>query len=141
MTALKKKILKWLLLSILVIGTTGGIVAYKMWNKPHRNVEATTAIAVTATKLTTEYETNEPEANIDYLDKVLEVTGEINEISKNQKGEAVITLKGTDMGGVICTLESAMPAVTKTGATVVVRGICTGYLTDVVLVRCIIETK
>jgi tRNA_anti-like len=141
MALLKKKILKWVLLSIIVIGTTGGIVAYKMWNKPHRNVEEAKAIKVTATQLAVAYESNEPEANSDYLDKVIEVTGEINEISKNQKGETVITLKGTDMGGVICTLESAMPATTKTGATVVVRGICTGYLTDVVLVRCIVETK
>jgi tRNA_anti-like len=141
MALLKKKILKWILLSIIVVGTTGGIVAYKMWTKPHRNVEETKAITVAATKLTTEYEANEPEANSEYLDKVLEVTGEINEISKNQKGETVITLKGTDMGGIICTLEGATPAETKPGATVVVRGICTGYLTDVVLVRCIIETK
>jgi tRNA_anti-like len=141
MAVLKKKILKWILLSIIVIGTTGGIVAYKMWTKPHRNVEETRALTVTATKLATAYESNEPEANSDYLDKVLAVIGEINEISKNQKGQTVITLKGTDMGGIICTLESAMPATTKTGATVVVRGICTGYLTDVVLVRCIVESK
>jgi tRNA_anti-like len=141
MAILKKKILKWILLSILVIGTTGGIVAYKMWTKPHRNVEEAAALSVAATKLATEYENNEPQANSDYLDKVLEVTGEISKISKNQKGEPVITLKGTDMGGIICTLESAMPATTKTGATVVVRGICTGYLSDVVLVRCVLKTK
>lgn len=141
MAVSRSKILKWLLLSIVVIGTTGGIVAYKMWTKPHRNVAETKALAVTATQLAAAYENNEPEANSDYLDKVLEVTGEINEISKNQKGETVITLKGTDMGGVICTLEGAMPAILKTGVTVVVRGICTGYLTDVVLVRCIVETR
>jgi hypothetical protein len=141
MTVLKKKILKWVLLSIVVIGTTGGIVAYKMWTKPHRNVEEIKAITVVATKLATDYENNEPEANSDYLDKVLEVTGVINEISKNQKGETVITLKGTGMGGIICTLEGATPAKTKPGATVVLRGICTGYLTDVVLVRCVVENK
>jgi tRNA_anti-like len=141
MTVLKKKILKWVLLSIVVIGTTGGIVAYKMWTKPHRNVEEIKAITVVATKLATDYENNEPEANSDYLDKVLEVTGVINEISKNQKGETVITLKGTGMGGIICTLEGATPAETKPGATVVLRGICTGYLTDVVLVRCVVENK
>ncbi len=72
---------------------------------------------------------------------VLEVTGIINEMSKNQKGETVITLKGTDMGGIICTLESAIQAATKVGATVVIKGICTGYLTDVVLVRCVVENK
>jgi tRNA_anti-like len=141
MAVSRKKILKWFLLSILIIGTTGGIVAYKMWTKPHRNVTKTKALAVAATQLAAAYENNEPGANSNYLDKVLEVTGEINEISKNQKGETVITLKGTDMSGIICTLEGATPAITKTGATVVIRGICTGYLTDVVLVRCIVEAK
>ncbi len=141
MTANKKKILKWTLLSLLVLMIAGGLVSYKMWTKPHRNVEAAKAITVAATELTTAYENNEPDANSKYLDKVLEVTGEINEISKNQKGETVITFKGTDMGGVISTLEGVVPAEIKTGASATVKGICTGYLTDVVLVRCVVESK
>ncbi len=82
MTALKKKIFKWALFSTLLIGTTSGIVAYKMWTKPHRNVEEAKGIAVAAIKLAADYENNEPEANKDYLDKVLEGASQI--VAANQ---------------------------------------------------------
>lgn len=65
----------------------------------------------------------------------------VAETAKNQKGETVITLKGTDMGGVICTLEGKEMEELKKGSIVNLQGICTGYLTDVVLVRCYISEK
>ena len=135
----KKRIIKFILASVLIIIIAGGFVGYKMWTKPHRNVAAIKAITVTAAQLATAYESNEPAANTSYLDKVLEVTGTIHDISKNQKGETVITLNGSDMSGIICTLEGTAPASAKTGASVSIKGICTGYLTDVVVVRCIVQ--
>ncbi len=141
MTTQKKSTIKWILVTLLAIITTGAVVGYKMYNKPHRSVEEAKAITVAAIQLATQYETNEPEANSDYLDKVLEVSGEINEITKNQNGEPVITLKGTDVSGVTGTIENAKPEEIKPGATVVLKGICTGYLTDVVLVRRVLKNK
>jgi hypothetical protein len=141
MTANKKRILKWSLLFVLIIIVTGGFIGYKMYNKPHRNVEAAKGIAIAATQLITAYENNEADANSKYLDKVLEVTGEITEVSKNQKAETVITLKGTDMGGIICTLEGTAVTEAKPGTSVTIKGICTGYLTDVVLVRSVVQAK
>ena len=137
----KKRVLKITLLLFLVITITGGFVGYKMWTKPHRNVEAATALTTTATTIATAYESNEATANTQYLDKVIAVSGEIATIANNQKGETVITLKGSDMSGVICTLEGAAPSAIKAGEAVVIKGICTGYLTDVVLVRCIVQAK
>ncbi|MBK7306257.1 MAG: hypothetical protein IPI88_03970 [Chitinophagaceae bacterium] len=94
-----------MLLSVLVILATGGVVGYKMYTKPHRSVAKAKTIQISATDLVLAYEKNEAGANSLYLDKVLEVKGEVNEVSKNQKGETVITLKGSDMSGLICTLE------------------------------------
>lgn len=136
MSFFKKKIFKWAALSILIIGLTGAVVVYKMYNKPHRSVLDAKAIALNAADLTAQYEADENKANGQYLDKVLSVSGEITDISKNQKGETVITLKGTDMGGVICTLEGKESQDIKKGSSIKLQGICTGYLTDVVLVRC-----
>jgi hypothetical protein len=137
----RKKIITWGLLSVLLIIITAGFVGYKMYTKPHRNVEKVTAVNISAVELAEAYESNEAEANAKYLDKVLEVKGEINEVSKNQKGEPVITLKGTDMSGLICTLEGAPASEIKTNSSVTIKGICTGFLTDVVLVRCIFQSK
>lgn len=137
----KKKIFKTILLSILVITVTAGFVGYKMWTKPHRNVASASATAIAAVKIAADYESNETTANAQYLDKILEVSGEVISISTNQKGETVITLKGTEMSGIFCTLEGAASTGIKTGAIITIKGICTGYLTDVVLVRCLVQAK
>jgi proteasome assembly chaperone (PAC2) family protein len=141
MTANKKRLLKWLLLFVLILVITGGFIGYKMYNKPHRNVEAAKGIEVASTQLIADYESNETGANGKYLDKVIAVTGEVSEVAKNQKAETVITLKGTDMGGIICTIEGASGLDISAGKTVTIKGICTGYLTDVVLVRAIVQAK
>lgn len=141
MTIFKKKIVKWGLLSILLILATAGVVGYKMYTKPHRNVEEAKAVNAQAEKLVAAYESDEALANGQYLDKVLEVSGEVTEISKNQKNESVIVLKGTDMGTVRCTLSGEVSPGTRTGVQAVIKGICTGYLTDVIMVRCILEQK
>lgn len=141
MAASKKNKLIWIFLSILAILITGGFVGYRIYTKPHRNVEHTKSLAVAAIKLVTAYEANEPVANSQYLDKVLEVEGEIIEIVKNQKGETVIVLKGTELGTVRCTVEGTHPTGIVTGEKVVLKGICTGYLTDVILIRCILQNK
>lgn len=141
MTVIKKRRLTWLLLSVLALLFTVGIAGYKMYTKPHRNIEATKAISVSSIQLATDYENDELRSNSLYLDKVLDVTGEITEISKNQKGETIIALKGTGMSTVRCTLEGVVPPEIKSGGSAMLKGICTGYLTDVVLVRCIVYNK
>lgn len=137
----KKQIFKWIATSLSVAVITAGIIGFKMYTKPHRNVEASKALPVSAIELVKNYEENETEANSKYLDKILEVEGEVAGVSKNQKGEAVITLKGTDMSSLICTLDSKVTADIMPNTQVVVKGICTGYLTDVVLVRSLIQDK
>jgi tRNA_anti-like len=141
MSIFKKKLFKWVVLPVLVIGITGSIVAYKMYNKPHRSVADASAIAITADEIVSLYETDENKANGLYLDKVLNISGEVTAVAKNQKDETVITLKGSDMGGVICTLEGKETATVQKGSAVKLQGICTGYLTDVVLVRCYLSNN
>jgi len=141
MSILKSKVFKWGLLSALIIMVTGSFVGYKMYTKPHRDVQHIKAMAVAATKLVADYEANEAHADSTYLDKVLEVAGEITEITKNQKGETVIALDGTGIGTVRCTLEDSVRHDIKTGVSVIIRGICTGYLTDVIMVRGLFQGK
>jgi tRNA_anti-like len=137
----KKKLIIRVLFSALIILVTGGIVGYKMYTKPHRNVETVKSITVAAAQLATDFENDETRSNSLYLDKVLEVSGEVNEITKNQKGETLIVLKGTGMSTVRCTLEEDAPPEIKSGSIASFKGICTGYLTDVVMVRCRIQNK
>lgn len=106
-----------------------------IWNKPKQDVKDAKAIPVLATAIFSEYSTNEKTANAKYIDQIVEVKGEVNNVSKNAEGKTVVLLKTDDlMFGVNCTMEEDVQI--QTGEQVSIKGICTGYLTDVVLIRC-----
>jgi hypothetical protein len=141
MTSVKRKRIKLVLIFLFGIVLMSGFVGYKMYTKPHRNVAEIVALKAISLELANDYETNESIANAKYLDKVMEVNGEIVEVGSNQKGETIVALKGTDMSGVRCTLANTETNKYKTGDTATLKGICTGYLTDVILVNCINSKK
>lgn len=129
----KTKLILILLVSAAVIGSAYAWLF--IWNKPQMNIENKEAVRIAAVDLFNEYSTNEANANATYIDKIVEVTGVVNSVSKNSEGKTVVMLKTNDeMFGVNCTLEKNV--VIKEGETVSLKGICTGYLTDVVLIRC-----
>ena len=117
-----------------------GIAGYKMYNKPHRSAASETAVALTAMRLASEYEKDEAIANKKYLDKAVQVSGTVSEVSFNQQNKPVIVLLGADMSGVQCTLQENAGNIKK-GDSVTIKGFCTGYLTDVILDRCILNGK
>ncbi len=106
----KFKWLKPLLIAFSVAAVIGlAIVAYLL-NMPHRDVQSTqTDYAITATLLVEEFLANGESANDKYLDesgesKVLEVEGEVFEISKDFNEQTVVLLKSQDdAAGVSCT--------------------------------------
>lgn len=126
------------LVFVLVIVSIGAVVYYQL-NKPHKQAAVKADVEITASDLATAFETDEATANKTYLDKVVAVTGQISEISTNQQGFTIVVLKGTDMSGVSCTLLEKNLAVEK-NSTIRLQGFCNGYLTDVVLDRCVLNT-
>lgn len=128
--------MKTFLISLLCIVVVGGsCVWFFVWNKPQQNIQQASAISINATDLFIAYSLSEAEANKNYIDKVIAVTGEVSNVSTNTEGKTVVLLKSDDlMFGVNCTLEETTPI--KTGETITLKGLCTGYLTDVVLIRC-----
>ena len=131
---------KRITLVILILGIIGTFVAYKMYNKPHIDVaDSKSDIVISADKIQSDFSTNENLANTNYLEKIIEVSGEISELSlENKKG--IITLKTKDdFGSVLCHLSDNSTQkmnTLKMGKPVRLKGICTGYLMDVILVKC-----
>ena len=131
--------LKVILSIIAVLILSGMLIGYMLYNKPQRSVKNEEAIEVTAAQLFQEFEGNETSANIKYLNKAVLATGTISEISSNQEGKTVLILETDNpMFGVSCTLEESPQELIK-GSSVSVKGICTGYLSDVVITRGIIS--
>ncbi len=121
---------------VLALVVTCGVI-YLMYNKPHRDPASETSIKVSAADLFKSFEDNEAEANKLYLDKVLEVTGKISEVTSNQNGVPVLTLETENiMFGVRCTVENT-ESITQVGETITIKGICTGYLSDVIITNAI----
>jgi uncharacterized membrane protein len=115
---------------LVVVGITVVLgVAYSLytWYKPHRDVQDETAVKVTAQAIFDAYKL--------YLDKAVVVSGEVSNVKTNQEGKTVVVIKTSDpMFGVQCTMKES--STVKPGELVELKGICTGYLMDVVLTDC-----
>ena len=135
---------KSIILIVVLLGlTVGGVIGYKMWNKPFADPLHGDAVKVTAIQLFSDFSTNEAEAQKKYVpvklgDKKIEVTGEINEVGKNESGEIFYTLKTSDeMFSVKCIMEKGEEiANAKSGDNITIRGFCDGYNMDVIVNRC-----
>ncbi|MCW3087676.1 MAG: hypothetical protein JWQ78_1062 [Sediminibacterium sp.] len=118
-------------LVVAVIAVAAAVSAvYWVYNKPHRDVAKEQGVQLSAQKLYDAFRTNEAEANKQYLDKAIELTGEVSEVSTNQDGNVVVNFKTSDPLFVInCTFKTN-PGELKPGQTLTFKGICTGYIPD-----------
>jgi hypothetical protein len=85
----------------------GGGIGLYMFNKPHRDVQSAQAdYVLSSSQIVTEYLADYQAANQKYLaadgnSKILEISGEVNEISENFNGQKVVLLNGVkDRAGV-----------------------------------------
>jgi PBP1b-binding outer membrane lipoprotein LpoB len=137
----KKKIILILLLAAVVVG--GGVATY-LWNKPHRTAENEKPFAtVTANELFMEFSTDESKAFEKYRDKTIQINGVVEEIKTDASGNTDIVLTTDDiLGKVVCTLKTGANANgVSTGMTVDLKGICNGFLSDVLLNQGVVVTE
>ena len=132
---MKKKILIVILLLIAI----GGAIGIYQWNKPKRTADdEKPAATLTAEDLFNQFATNEAAANTSYLNKIIQVNGKVLTFEKSST-EFVIYLETSDvLGTVSCTLIPGTEITATEGSDVTIKGICTGYLTDVVLTQCVL---
>jgi len=130
----------YLLLAVLVTAVAGAFA----WNEFHRTAatadEMPVAEIVTATELLAAFAADEAAATARYVgtaDQVVQVSGNIRSMGSTNGLTNVVLGTSDPMAGVVCEFRAtALPAKWKVGDAVEVKGICTGLLMDVVLVRC-----
>jgi archaellum component FlaF (FlaF/FlaG flagellin family) len=142
---MQRKTKRNILLIFFAIIVIAGIVGYSIWNEPHRNVKNATALKTTAVQLYSDLTKDSANMKSKFVNKVVEVSGEIKQVSKNQNGDQIILLKtNIPDGSVNCTMEEQANNV-KPGNTISIKGICSGYIGgdldmglsgDVFLIRC-----
>jgi len=130
---------KKILVAVIIVAVLAAVAFIAVYNKPHQSVDNVDT-EVTAIQLIEAFDNNEVVANETYLDKVIEVKGKVRQVLKQQN--SFVVLLGDDsslMSGVSCTLDNKDDSLAyglKPGDELVIRGICTGYLLDVVLINC-----
>lgn len=118
----KKKILFAAALTIMA----AAIFGFYMWNKPAINVTGANGLRIDAVMLYKAFLTDSALAKRKYINQVLEVSGVIKRLLKNQQNQAVILLNtGTEGAAINCTLEGPEKNVNEDD-TSLIKGICTG---------------
>jgi hypothetical protein len=135
--------MKKIILSILVLALIGAAGTYYyafVYSKNRKfdmvNAEGTSIEAVTLVKA---FQENEAEANKNYLDKVLLISGSVSATDQTQTGDRTLTLSSDDpFAGVMVTLDSTEAAAINMNDKVTVKGFCKGFLSDVVITSAIV---
>jgi len=112
-----------------------GVLIY-LYNQPQPSLVSTTGIPVTATELYARFTADHLHANEFYLNKVLQVSGRVLTIKNTpHAGRIVILNTGDPLYGVACTLNMLQSAnrLVKPGETIIVKGVCSGYVSHVLL--------
>jgi flagellar basal body-associated protein FliL len=135
-----KRSLKWILIVVVILAVAGGVVGYRMYNKAPEKVEDAKGTAVSANELTQAYTQDEAAANQKYLNKALEVSGTVTEVNKNQDGQTVVTISGSDAAMAIqCSMRDKNVSLKK-GHLITVKGFCSGNtMFDVLLTDCVVK--
>jgi len=131
------------ILSFLVLALLAVLLAWKYTFRPSdTSVVAKKAdVEIDASKLLQAFETDENAANSLYLDKIVIVSGTVESVSVDTLGISVYLKSGDAMAGILCGFdkENAEASSVRKGMKVKIKGICSGYLMDVIMNKCTLE--
>jgi hypothetical protein len=136
-----KTYVKIALFVIFFIAVAGILAALYLYNlKPKDLQKVKPDFVVTATDLQKAFEDDEKASSLKYINRIVEVSGEIINIESGEKFSLNITLQtGNDFSKVTCTFHDVKdPGVFTLGKQIIIRGICSGILSDVLLNNCAI---
>jgi hypothetical protein len=148
---MSKKGIIWM--SVLLVVAIGGLYVYKEYTRRNKDLtDVKPDLQVKADQLINEYESDDSVANKKYLGKILEVTGKVRELKKDDDGYYMVILGDTsELSSVRClidTIHQEDAARLRLHTSTTVRGACTGFNkdemglgSDVILNRCVIISK
>ncbi len=134
-----KPYVKIALFVVLFIAIGSILAALILYNKKQPDTSKIKPdFAITATALQKEFEDNEKAASDKYINKIIEVSGTITTVTPADSADTNISLKtGNDMSAVNCAFQKYIdPTNFKAGDLITLRGVCSGFLMDVLLKDC-----
>jgi hypothetical protein len=132
-------------LFIALIVVLSGIFAgiYLFYKGPVDTENIKPVYTITAADLQREFSKNEDAASRKYINKIIEVRGNIASIDKTEGNNINISLKTSDdMSSVICTItELKGRDHISQGDEITIRGVCSGFLMDILMNNCSIISR
>lgn len=126
----------------LTIATVAGGYALMEYSRGVKGADDLHVVAtLEAEQLLAEFTLDETAATAKYVgvtEQAIQVSGTIRTMEPTGDGKVTVVLEtGDPLAGVTCEFaEAEVPLTWRSGSRVTVKGICTGLLMDVVLVRC-----
>ena len=131
------------ILILLALGVIGAGIGYYMYNKPVSSLEKKKAdVEATSDEIIAAYEADEKAADGVYLGKVVQVTGKVSGVTEEEGTKKIQLETSNPMALIICEMETGTETGdVKAGDMVIVKGMCSGYLSDVILVQSTLVKK
>lgn len=137
---------KFFLIAILLLLVINGYYyVVPLFSSSEKNLEnEVAAVILTANDLVNTYADNEAKSNKLYAGKIIEISGTIKEITFLNDRTTVILKSSSEKFGVICDInpnEKDNINRLKENQNITVKGICKGFLKDVILLNCTIALQ
>lgn len=129
-----------IIIGLAVVGAIGAYILLTPKGEVNMNQTAA-AHELNAGALYAAFSQDETSANTKYAGTVIQVSGQLDAVEKNEQGQYQLSLNTEDdMGAIVCTLSETPSdlALLEIGNSITIKGRCTGYLFDVVIDQAII---
>lgn len=134
-----KKIILIGFVLVLLLAATGYYYIFIYSVEHRRDVQDEIAIVISATDLSSAFSKNEKLANAQFLNKTIEVRGAVLSVDFDQTGQKTVLIgSDMDLANVFITLKDSSKGF-KIGDTILVKAICNGFLSDVVLTEGVLQ--
>jgi hypothetical protein len=144
---MKKKFKKYRFITMagFILTAVVALYGYHEYNRGLPNTHyLEPAFRLVASDFVRQFEANESEANAKYADQPISVYGVAHSIETTDTTATVFLNDGNSITSVVCQFGGGSNEEIrklKKGEPVTIKGICSGYLMDVVMVRCVLDEK
>ena len=136
-----KPFVKIALFVVIIIALGGIFAALYLYNlKPQDLQKAKPHYSISAVDFQKAFDENEKAASARYINKILDVSGTIASVKSGEKNTFNVALEtGNELSTIICTFHSIKDTtILRPGNQIIIRGVCSGFLMDVLLNNCVV---
>ena len=138
----KNKVFLFIVLILIAINGYYYILA-PMYSESSKDLEYEIAAhTLNSDSLVKAFQINEEKTSKLYVDKIVEISGTVKEITYLNNRSTIVLESNTDRFGVICDVNPKQESklkLLKKNQKIRVKGICKGFLKDVIILNCSID--